>query len=609
MMASPNGLSQYAAHLLVLVSVLLLHSARTVALESVHDVAQHEDKQQRKLTAIQYKRLTLTQIYTQMDTLASNYPEFVTVTSTQDEFGLPSPCGNSAPQNDGCKTRYLVIEDSLIYSSSRATKALKRRPDVFLSGTLHGDERVGPVAMIEVANLLVLAAACESGKSTQTGCDDFYAKYTPQQAAWLARLVSTRRIVILPAANSKGYYDGTRGEGRIDPNRDFAFDNDPTQCMRTIAARSINELFLKYLFQMSMTYHGGIENITFEWGALSVPFRKLSPDDTAQRILAKRMSYYAGELYSSNVSDQFYETGDINDVLYGVYGGFEDWAYAGSWEKNLAVKCTPSTYGGYDISKTTYDDVSLSTFNVLMEISRSKNPGDALYGSENSLLNAPFKYDNNVDNGYATKTIRTALMSIDVVEPYVEITRAKSKRFYQELKPLRVLKNRWSDKKKKITTADSSKPKIYWSVGGSFSVDETFLLYGKWSDLPLTFDSINQPSHDDIIALMNNDKFFKTGTQAGSTRWSDPMSGAIPTFTRRVKTSRFSSGDRLAVIAVAKVDQSWSQIPNNSWPTNTGTQSHMVNGRTDPNYNKGKTGREVQGCLYWISVPLTIKIK
>ena len=139
--------------------------------------------------------------------------------------------------------------------------ALKERPDVMLSGALHGDERVGPVATLEVAKLLATAASCQAGSLDIFGqaCTAFYEKYTKKQAGWLARLVSTRRIVIVPAANSNGYYKGSRWEGGfLDPNRDFAFDQDPasidgdgvsTQCMRSIAGRTLNELFLDHLFQ------------------------------------------------------------------------------------------------------------------------------------------------------------------------------------------------------------------------------------------------------------------------------------------------------------------------------------------------------------------------
>ena len=607
-------------HVISIITFIFYHQPTKVFSETTNndDTAHHHTPNHRKMIApdaTQFTRLTLGEIYNEMDDLASSYPDFVTVTSTQDEFDLPSSCTNFE-NHVGCTNRYLVIEDPLIYSDPyHGVDALKQRPDVFLSGALHGNERVGPVAMIELAKILVVAASCESGVTdlNRSTCDIFYSKYTSKNAAWLARLVSTRRIIIFPAPNAEGYHKNRRNEGLyLDPNRDFSFDNSPDQCMRSITARSINELFRKYLFQISMTYHAGIENITFEWGSVAVPNGQVSPDDKAQRILAEKMSYFAGELKRPSSSSQFYKTGDMNDILYGVRGGFEDWVYAGSWNNDLNVKCEPTTYGGYPTSKTTYDDVSLSTFNILVEISNSKNPPSSEYGSDASLLNAPFKYDGNVINGYATKHIRTALMAIDTVKPYVEINRYKKKRFDKELTPLKVLKNKWFRKKKKVVARTSNKPRVWWNVGGSFSVDETFLLYGRWSDFPWNFNKVNEVTHDELMSVLNDQsgKFSKSEIQSGHTRWSNPRTEAIPSFSARVKgLTNFSPDDSLAVFAVAKVDQNWLEQPNNVWPKNLGVQSHMVNIRTDPNYSKSKVGREVKGQLYWISVPLTIRIK
>jgi uncharacterized protein YsxB (DUF464 family) len=599
-------------------SVKVVASSDTIRNDDNHTDSKHR-KTQATGTNTDFTQLTLDEIYSEMDNLASSYPKFVKVTSTQDEFGLPSTCrGTESTNRAGCTTRYLVIEDTLIFSNKKAALALKQRPDVFLSGALHGDERVGPVAMIELAKILVLAASCESKQDSVSDCDNFYAKYTPTQAAWLARLVSTRRIVILPAPNAKGYDDGVRVEtyqndnGRyssLDPNRDFSFDNFERFCMRTITARSINELFLKYLFQISMTYHGGIENITFEWGATSVPYGKVSPDDISQRILAEKMSLFAGELNPTN--PKFYETGDMNDILYGVYGGFEDWVYAGSWKSDMTVQCKPDTYGGYDVSKTTYDDVSLSTFNILVEISHNKNPNSSLLGSEKSLLNAPFLYDNNVHNGYVAKHIRTALMAIDTVEPYVTIIRYRKRNFVQEFRPLRVLKYRWCKKKRKSGTKAGKKGLVEWNVGGSFSVDETFLLYGKWDDFPWSFNGINQLPHNVLTVVLDDEsgKFKKSATQSGNTRWSDPTSDSVPSFKTKVDLTDFSRGDKIAVFAVAKVDQNWVVQPQNVWPDNVDVQSHMVHVRTNPDYSKSKSQREVRGRLYWISIPLTINVR
>ena len=100
-----------------------------------------------------------------------------------------------------------------------ARKAKEEIPDVFLSGEVHGDERVAPVAMVETARLLVQAAACEARIGNQSVCNNLEHMHSQQTLTWLARLVSTRRIVIAPTPNAKGYAQNIREEMHVNPRR------------------------------------------------------------------------------------------------------------------------------------------------------------------------------------------------------------------------------------------------------------------------------------------------------------------------------------------------------------------------------------------------------
>ena len=71
-------------------------------------------------------------------------------------------------------------------------------PHVFVSGALHGDERLGPVATVEFGALLIR----QYGRSS-----------------WSTRMVDTRCIVLLPLANAAGYYLRQREDNGVDPNR------------------------------------------------------------------------------------------------------------------------------------------------------------------------------------------------------------------------------------------------------------------------------------------------------------------------------------------------------------------------------------------------------
>ena len=270
----------------------------------------------------------------------NDYPDFVRLTSAQDAYGLPTAgSSDDCPYDEdvpGCKNYILTVQDYVKHPEGSDTS--QRLPEVFLSGELHGNERVGPTAVMEAATLLLAAADCDakprktkghsfnSEKSSDwdaalkaakqcrkdmeaMGIDDVHRK-------WLARLVSTRRIVIVPTANALGYFQNKREEGQSDPNRDFPYDiQDPKDCMKTIAGRTLNELFRQHMFQLSLTFHGGMEVVGYEWGAPTW-LGHLSPDDQAESVIGAAYSQYGGSFATSPV----YKFGTMNDLVYYVRG-------------------------------------------------------------------------------------------------------------------------------------------------------------------------------------------------------------------------------------------------------------------------------------------------
>ena len=144
-----------------------------------------------------------------MKDLAQRHPELVDLYDAQGALGVPSPgtcaeAGAAAP----CKQYYMriTLESTLPPAGQRDS-----RPEVFLSGCLHGDERIGPTTVTELATLLL----------------HNYNAARPNP--WLKRLVETRSIWIMPSANALGYHQNVREENGVDPNRDFAFDQLPGQ--------------------------------------------------------------------------------------------------------------------------------------------------------------------------------------------------------------------------------------------------------------------------------------------------------------------------------------------------------------------------------------------
>ena len=567
--------------------------------------------------------LSSEEIFHLITDLADRYPQFATLTDAQTRFGLPAagseadcPYDRATGLGAGCRNYILSIEDKAVHPEGSASAAAL--PEVFLSGCLHGNERVGPSSVTEAASLLLEAAACvalPTDPADATSVADAIAcrrdlderGIGEAHRRWLARLVSTRRIVIMPTANALGYYQNRREEGGIDPNRDFPFDiepNDSDKCMQTIAGRSINEVFREHLFQLSITFHAGMEAITYEWGAPTY-LKYMSPDDEAQSQIAQGYKRFAGKF--AGTPD--YKVGTMNDVVYYVRGGMEDWAYGGSWDPDRVVQCTPNTFGGYPLENTAYNDSTLRMFNVLVEASDHKTPPADKTGTTEQLL-----ISNGTGNGHISRNIRIALMAIELVEPYVSILGADGIALEDDIVPSKERSNRQCMKDKAmLIPSNKKKIEIEWTVGGGFTVDETRIIHGRWEDMPASIDGSSQLTDEDMAKLDGKINTVDATVGGGTTQWhqvgAQPSSGAFPTigpvFQASIDITSYGPGDKIAVFALARLDSSWSKQPNSIKPEGP-PLSHAVNARTNPEWHHESAGKIIQGRILWYSIPLTL---
>jgi len=553
--------------------------------------------------------------------LAELFPDLVTLESAQDIYGMPvagkeSDCPydprRMRPNTRGCKNWILTIEDKIVHP--KGSESYERLPEVFLSGAINGDERVGPTVIVELASLLLEAASCESlpqgdrpslkrsiweDKLTE-------ARYCREQLSsrgindsdrkWLARLVTTRRIVMIPTANALGYFRNEHTENGIDPEYDFPFDiEDSTKCMQTIAGRVINEVFRDHVFQLAISFHSGHNAIAYEWGGPSF-LKKLSPDNKVQQQIASGYSAFGGIDSSSN----YYQTGTINDIIEPKRGNMVDWAYAGSWfidnYDSSYEPCVPETYGGYSDLQTFYEPSQLRVLNMRIDVGESSNPPKSYLGSNNDVLN-----QNN--KGLIPRNLRISLMMLDIVEPYLTITAVNGVLIQDDVVPLTPRLSRSCIKTKIVSVPlDSEFVSIDWEAGGGFNVDSTTLLYAKWDDLPLEFDGFMQPPPY-TVEVLNADSVFRTTTSMeGHTRWytSDSNSANVgPNFAASIDVDDFEEGDIIAVFATSQFDSSWTD--NDQTP-----QSHLVNTRTTEDWYHVNAGKVIQGNKLWFSVPLTL---
>ena len=359
-------------------------------------------------TVSAYTRLSYQEIEEKIVTLRSTCSSLLNVTTAQEAYGTtePSDC-------NGCKQWVLEF-----------TKAPAGSPHVFFSGALHGNERLGPITTIALAEFL-----CESFTSNP----------------WVQHLVSTTRIIMMPMPNAQGYYLNDRGETvhghQLDPNRDFGYFVQPSQCMQTTTAQSIFAVLSRRIVVLSITFHGGTRAVGYPWGApnhMQGAKSTEAPDETAAHSIGSLAISY------SNLTTQL---GPMTDTVYEVAGGMEDWAYAASWEGGDAVtKCSNS-----DFQVESYNSYSFRQLMYLVEMDNKKDPENASLGTRDEIFTG---------NTLVPTYIRFSLAAISMAKPYIDA--------YYVPKP--------------------SSVHVFWKVRGCEVVDETYLLvspydFNLWLDL------------------------------------------------------------------------------------------------------------------------------
>eukprot|EP00900_Chrysochromulina_parva_P025221 jgi/Chrpa1/7332/Chrysochromulina_OHIO_Genome00018148-RA len=341
-----------------------------------------------------YADITYASGAAEMLRLATTRPDLASLSTAQALYGLPTAgtCRNADGSSSACQNYILEI-------TNRSSLAHELdRPEIFISGALHGDERIGPSTALALSRWLI-------------------ERYDTDP--WMRRLVDQRIILVMPMTNAIGVEQRRRDELGIDPNRDFPYDQVPSACMQTVTARSINELYRARLLQLVVTFHGGMQAIAYNWGSFnyyqSKPHR--SPDDVSQRQVAEQMSKFAGT-GGSRTRNTKYLFKTMNDLVYPVHGGMEDWGYAASWDRAFVRTCEPRTYGGYEAARTTYSDAAVRAFTVLIETSDLKAPTADTYGAEAGVYNI-----NSDADGHVPRNVRLSLAAIDLVRPHIAVWR------------------------------------------------------------------------------------------------------------------------------------------------------------------------------------------
>lgn len=328
--------------------------------------------------------------------------------------------------------------------------------------------------------------------------------------------------------------------------------------MQTIAARSINEIWRRHVFQLSVTFHGGASLVAYPWGdtihcqgsTYYCYSGWTAPDMTGMDVLTRSIATYVGRFGGIDK----YLTGALNDpaVIYPVRGGMEDWAYGGSWSSPGPVRCTPNRYSPYPADRTVYDNVTHRAVNLLVETADVKTPSPGTLGDSSQVLLAGGA---NRGDGHIARNIRLCMLLADAVRPYVELTSPHSV-------PTSVTAGMSFD--------------VSFRVGGAFHLDraEVVCVDGDGAAACSSVPFSNLP-------------LWSLG------RLPDPLTAQV--------TVRPSASGVIQVYVRAKVDQAWGS-PARTEAYLGSPQTHFVRSRTDGGWYGRVEGSVVQGQV-WFSSP------
>mmetsp|Transcript_32855 Transcript_32855/g.29150 ORF Transcript_32855/g.29150 Transcript_32855/m.29150 type:complete len:293 (-) Transcript_32855:735-1613(-) len=258
-----------------------------------------------------YRELSYDEILGRLYQLSNQYPNLITVESVHSKYGVPHQYGNCG--NSRCLIIMANLTDTQFHNEFK--------PQVYISGTVHGNERLGANVVTYLIEYLL----------ENYGSDPF-----------VTQLLREREIIITPFVNAQGYFTNTREELTdagvyMDINRDFPYnrENGDNTCLSTIGARATLQIFRNNLIVGALSFHAGMQTIGYPWGSYNHISRSYSetgratetPDDTMFSRVADTLYE---QLHSDRLSD--YDVGEMTDLIYPCYGSLDDWAYASGWD-------------------------------------------------------------------------------------------------------------------------------------------------------------------------------------------------------------------------------------------------------------------------------------
>ena len=276
---------------------------------------------------------------------------------------------------------------------------IKNLPTILIVAGIHGNEVVGTNATYRFFDIVT--------------------KFKSQDDT-IFSILNNLRILFLPMVNPTGYFHKRREEGYgetgsndlTDPNRDFNWDKE-NSCFKTTAGQMINHVFKDNLILGSLTYHGGDNSVTYPWGTFVHENHPKSNDNEAFKQVSHMLMSAAGGNQEWHIDN--FKTGTMESIVYDVNGGYEDWAYGGSYQqKFLTMNCLPKG-SKYSKDFLMTDENSNRVFIFLVEAGLQKTPSEGTLGNQLSVFN---KSDDMATIGNISRSVTLMKQFFEVMRPF-----------------------------------------------------------------------------------------------------------------------------------------------------------------------------------------------
>jgi hypothetical protein len=486
-----------------------------------------------------YKPTSYSQLVSWYLDLESAYPGYLHVFKANEVYGLGQTTG-------GYDLYYVRITNE--------SNGL-HKPEVFLSGGPHGNEKTGTTGLYWFTDWLMRYA--------------LHVDFSNPDREWLQWLLNNREIYLCVCHNPWGFDNSVRYDANgWDLNReaDHGGPGSPTGGLwASVNGKTLRGFANDHALRIGVWFHDGARMILYPWknqhssvsGTSPISgrtYQRVGPDfyfyDASCLRLGDYIGDYGGDLDSGNIGNSY-------TMGMGGPGVIPHWAYGADVFQNPAEDSyvADETFGNYP---------GAGMLGLDPEVYGSGDPPESMFG-------------NDTINRFGAEIRRYALYVTDLAQPYLL----------------------WrSGTPGNNTSVDQGTLTFKWQVRGCLVVDSTFIQWGR------NPDPIDNPEYT------TSDHNEHAGDYLGGTGWDNAESGSIAGVTYSEPITLDEAGDYYFV-AKAKVDQIYADVLA---PGEYGDEPYLrlVKERTNSTYYEELSGadglEQINGQLWWYSPVVHIQV-